>query len=264
MQSVVIAKSEATKRSSALDSFAMTDIWSSLMVYDTNLTILIVGASRGLGLAMAEEFTRRGWNVIGTVRATGGTDLHALAERHPEQIRVETVDINDLEQIAALQSRLADQRLDVLFVNAGTTTRDPSAELGAVDAEEFTSVMLTNAYGPMRVIEALQANVPADGLIAAMTSGQGSIANNVKGSREVYRASKAALNMLMKSFAAREADAPRAMALLAPGWIKTDLGGPDAPFTTEEAVPKLVDVLIEKRGRPGLEYLDRFGKAVPW
>ncbi|MBY8826988.1 SDR family NAD(P)-dependent oxidoreductase [Hephaestia mangrovi] len=226
-------------------------------------TILIVGASRGLGHAMAEEFANRGWNVIGTARAGGRTELHELAEQNPN-VRVETVDINADDQIAALRERLAGKRLDMLFVNAGTTTTDPLAQVGAVSAEEFTRVMLTNALGPLRVIEALQANVPADGLIGAMSSGQGSIADNVKGSREVYRASKAALNMLMKSFAAREADAPRAMALLAPGWIRTDLGGPDAPFTMKEAVPKLVDVLIEKRGRPGLEYLDRFGKTVPW
>ena len=233
------------------------------MAFDTKRAILIVGASRGLGQAMAGEFASRGWSVIGTVRTGGRTELHELAERHPD-VLVETVDINEDEQIAALRERLAGQRLDMLFVNAGTTTRDPLAQVGAVSAEEFTRVMLTNALGPMRVIEALQANVPADGLIGAMSSGQGSIADNVKGSREVYRASKAALNMQMKSFAAREAASPRAMALLAPGWIKTDLGGPDAPFTMEEAVPKLVDVLIEKRGRPGLEYLDRFGKTVPW
>jgi NAD(P)-dependent dehydrogenase (short-subunit alcohol dehydrogenase family) len=231
---------------------------------DRERTVLIVGASRGLGHAMAAEFVERDWRVIGTVRGGGATDFPGLAERHPDKIRVETVDINDEDAIAALRTRLAEQQLDMLFVNAGTTTTDPLAEVGAVSAEDFTRVMLTNALGPMRVIEALQANVPTDGLIGAMSSGQGSVADNVKGSREVYRASKAALNMLMKSFAAREADAPRAMVLLAPGWIKTDLGGHDAPFTMEEAVPKLVDVLIEKRGRPGLEYLDRFGRVVPW
>lgn len=234
------------------------------MASDSKGTILIAGASRGLGLAMAEAFVKRGWNVIGTVRAVGRTDLHQLADGHPEKVRVEALDINIEDQIEALRIRLADKRLDMLFVNAGTTTQDPLAQVGAVSADEFTRVMLTNALGPMRVIDALQANVPADGLIGVMSSGQGSIADNVKGSREVYRASKAALNMLMKSFAAREADAPRPMALLAPGWIRTDLGGADAPFTMEEAVPELVDVLIAKRQWPGLEYLDRFGRTVPW
>ena len=234
------------------------------MASDIRPTILIAGASRGLGHAMATAFAGRGWSVIGTVRGGNRTELHDLAERLPERVRIERLDIGDDRQISALHDRLSGQQLDILFVNAGTTTNDPLAEVGAVSAEEFTRVMLTNALGPLRVIEALQANVPADGLIGAMSSGQGSIADNVKGRREVYRASKAALNMLMKSFAAREADAPRAMALLAPGWIRTDLGGPDAPFTMKEAVPKLVDVLIEKRGRPGLEYLDRLGKTVPW
>lgn len=234
------------------------------MVSDIEPTALIVGASRGLGYAIAEALVARGWQVIGTVRAGARTPLHDLADRHPDSVRIEAVDINEPEQIAVLRSRLSNARLDILFVNAGTTTQNPMAQVGEVSADDFTRVMLTNAFAPMRVIEALQDGVPADGLIGAMSSGQGSIADNEKGQREVYRASKAALNMLMKSFAAREANAARAMLLLAPGWIQTDLGGPQAPFTIEEAVPMIVDVLIGKRARPGLEYLDRFGRTVRW
>jgi len=125
-------------------------------------------------------------------------------------------------------------------------------------------VMVTNALGPMRAIEALQDLVPAAGLIGAMSSGQGSIANNETGMREVYRGSKAALNMFMRSFAAHHAGTRRAMLLLAPGWIRTDLGGPNAPFTIEESVPRLVDILLAKRGIPGLAYQDRSGQTVPW
>ena len=90
------------------------------------------------------------------------------------------------------------------------------------------------------------------------------LANNTNGLREVYRGSKAALNMFMKGFAARQSDTARAFVLMAPGWIQTSLGGPGAPFTIEETVPKVVDVLLAKRERPGLEYLDRFGQTVPW
>ncbi len=97
-----------------------------------------------------------------------------------------------------------------------------------------------------------------------MTSGQGSITNNATGGREVYRGSKAALNMFLRSFAARQAETKRAFLLTAPGWIRTGLGGPDAPFTMEEAVPQVVDVLLSKLSKPGLEYLDRFGNTVPW
>jgi len=227
-------------------------------------TALIVGASRGLGLAIAAELLAREWDVIGTVRDDARTGLHDLVDGHPGQAAVETLDMTRPDQIAALRERLAGRTLDLLFVNAGTTTRDPLARVGDVGADEFTQVMITNAYSPMRVIEALQDLVPADGLIGAMSSGQGSITNNEAGTREVYRASKAALNMFMRSFAARPEQQARSTLLMAPGWIRTDLGGDLAPYTVEESAPMLTDLLLSSRGMPGLRYLDRFGKHVPW
>jgi NAD(P)-dependent dehydrogenase (short-subunit alcohol dehydrogenase family) len=227
-------------------------------------TILIVGASRGLGHAMAAEFLKKGWNVIGTVRAGPRTKLHDLAEDHQGRVEIEILDIDEASQIAALRQRLSARVLDMLFVNAGTTTHDEHVHIGDVTTEEFVRVMVTNALSPMRAIETLQDLVPANGLIGAMSSGQGSIANNEKGMREVYRGSKAALNMLMRSFAAREQGTPRAMVLMAPGWIRTELGGPDAPLSIEESVPSLVNVLVAKLGTPGLQYLDRLGRTVPW
>jgi NAD(P)-dependent dehydrogenase (short-subunit alcohol dehydrogenase family) len=227
-------------------------------------TVLIVGASRGLGHAIAAEYLTRDWNVVGTVRGgTTRTELHELADAHPGRVGIEVLDINAPNQIGALRRKLSGNSFDALFVNAGTATSEDTP-IGEVSTEAFVDVMVTNALSPMRVIDALEELVSPSGLIGAMSSGQGSITNNTNGLREVYRGSKAALNMFMRSLAARHADTDRAFVLMAPGWIRTALGGDDAPFTIEETVPDIVDVLIAKRDRPGLEYLDRFGKTVPW
>ncbi len=226
-------------------------------------TILIAGASRGLGLGLAREFAGRGWQVVGTLRAEARTAWHDFVDADPGAA-AETLDVDDPASVAALAGRLSGRRLDALFVNAGTAPREQDVPVGRISDAEFERVMRTNALGPMRVIEALQHLVPPDGLIGAMSSGQGSVAGNEAGRREVYRASKAALNMSMRSFAARERERPRALLLLAPGWIRTELGGGDAPYTVEESVPLLADVILAKRPRPGLEYLDRAGRTVPW
>lgn len=124
--------------------------------------------------------------------------------------------------------------------------------------------MITNALSPMRVVEGLQDLISANGTIGIMSSGQGSVSNNEKGGHEVYRGTKAALNMYMRSYAARHAGEPRALLLMAPGWIRTDLGGPDAPLSIEEGIQKVVPVLLSQQGKPGLRYLDRDGNTVPW
>ena len=148
-------------------------------------------------------------------------------------------------------------------MNAGTANMNDEP-IAVVSTTEYARVMVTNALGPLRVIEGLQDLVSADGLIGIMSSGQGSIANNTNGRHDVYRGTKAALNMHMRSYAARHAGEPRALVLMAPGWIRTDLGGPNAPISVEDAIPKVVKVLLAQQGKPGLQYLDREGHTVPW
>jgi len=230
---------------------------------DARRSILIVGASRGLGYAMAAEFAARDWRVLGTVR-TAGTPLHGLAAERPEAVEIETLDMTDHGQMTALADRLAGRAFDIVFVNAGVANRRPDATMADVADDEFVQVMVTNVLGAMRAVEAFGPLARRGGVIGAMSSGQGSIANNTNGVNDVYRASKAALNQAMSSYAGRHADRAQAAILMAPGWIRTDLGGSNAPFGVEEAMPQIADTLIAQLDAPGLRFLDRHGKIVPW
>ena len=149
----------------------------------------------------------------------------------------------------------------MLFVNAGVGIREMIAD---VSTDEFIRVIVTNALSPMRIVEILQDLVLPTGTIGIMSSGQGSITNNDNGNYEIYRASKAALNMLMRSFTARHADDPRTLLLMAPGWVRTDLGGPQARLSIEESIPNLANTMDAQAGKAGLQYLDYLGRKVPW
>ena len=221
---------------------------------------LIVGASRGLGLGLAKEYLSRGWDVVATTRGDG-TALHAIAGQHAGRLAIERLDINEPSETKALRQRLDGRSFELLFVNAGVAN-GPDETAGDASTESFVKVMVTNALSPLRVIESLQDLVAHDGAIAAMSSGLGSVANNQNGGWEIYRASKAALNTLVRSFAARSPGA-RAVLAIDPGWVRTDMGGPQAPLDVETSVRGIADTIAGARG-PGARYLDYQGRTVPW
>lgn len=226
-------------------------------------TVLIVGASRGLGLGLAREYVKRGHRVIGTIRnATLSTGFHKLAREAGDQVRVEMIDINIAKQVAALRKRVSAERIDLLMVNAGISN-GPNETVPLTSIHAFTTLMVTNALSPMRVIEAFADLVPPDGVIAAMSSALGSVANNNRGGYEIYRASKAALNIMLRSFAIRRGEGRTVLAVV-PGWVRTDLGGPDAPLDVETSARGVVDTIAARRGRPGSAYVDYQGNDLAW
>jgi NAD(P)-dependent dehydrogenase (short-subunit alcohol dehydrogenase family) len=224
-------------------------------------TAMIVGASRGLGFALVQEYLKQGWSVVATERSGTNTPLQQLARGSGGRLEVERVDINHPDHVDALQLRLQPRRFELLFVNAGVGIRESIAN---VSTDEFVRVMVTNALSPMRFVESFRGMVIDRGTIAVMSSGQGSITNNERGGYDVYRASKTALNSLMRSFAAAHRDEARTLLLLAPGWVRTDLGGPDARLSINESIPPLVRTVTAQDGHGGLQYLDYLGQTVPW
>jgi NAD(P)-dependent dehydrogenase (short-subunit alcohol dehydrogenase family) len=226
-------------------------------------SLLLIGASRGLGFALAEEYLKRGWHVVATERAGGKSNLHNITGTSDGRLEIEVVDITDSSEVTALRARLAQRQFDMLFVNAGVKNDDRET-IADVSTQEFVRVMVTNALSPMRAVETLQDLVLPSGTIGVMSSGQGSVANNQSGNFEVYRGSKAALNMFMRSFAARHAGDPRTLLLMAPGWVRTDMGGPKARLSIEESIPRLADTMDAQAGKAGLQYLDYLGRPVPW
>ncbi|MEQ9259513.1 MAG: SDR family NAD(P)-dependent oxidoreductase [Roseovarius sp.] len=223
---------------------------------------IVIGASRGLGLGLVKEFLERGWLVTATYRsAETAKDLLELSEAN-SALTLESVDINKPELVADLARKLQGKKADILFVNAGISL-GPDEKVQDVSREDFINLLATNAYSPMQVIEALDGNVDKQGVIAVMSSDLGSVENNLTGFWEVYRASKASLNTFMKSRAATKAD-QRAYLCLSPGWVRTDMGGEDAPLDVPTSASGLVETMLSQLGATGVQFLNYEGKTVAW
>ena len=226
---------------------------------------LVVGASRGLGLGLAAELKTRGWNVVATVRDQAGEDrVKALAAKPGGEIQIAHLDINDDAGIAGLRRHLADRIFDLVFVNAGIAPKGRSDAAGA-SREEAAHIFMTNAVAPIRVARAFLDRVrDKTGIVAFMSSGLGSVAQKTGSYSEIYSASKAALNSLSRSFAASLGSKRITVLAIAPGWVRTDMGGSGAPLSVEESVAGVVSVLESRAGTGRHGFVDHRGRDVPW
>ena len=213
---------------------------------------LILGASRGLGLGLARELASRGWTVTATVRSTRDQAAVQTAGATPA-----LADITDPASLAALPNPAP---LDLLFINAGISEPAPSA---SIDEAGIAHLFLTNAVAPVRAAEALMPRLAPGGMIAFMSSRMGSVALTESDNKDMYRASKAALNSLTRSFMSR-LDHPRPVLTLHPGWVSTDMGGSGADLDVPTSVRGLADVIEAHRTSTGSHFLDHAGRELAW
>lgn len=223
-------------------------------------SILIIGASRGLGLGLASEFVAQGWAVTATVRSAA-QQAPLLALRG---VRVEQLEMTDPASLEQLAQRLSGQQFDVIFVNAGVA--GPSHHSTAqANAEEMGQLFLTNAIAPLRVAERLLANLASGhGLIVLMSSILGSIEAGAGLGMPLYGASKAALNHLAQCFVRTQDNPGLGVLLMHPGWVRTDMGGADAPLDIASSCKGMVAQVSAAVGQAGLRYQDYEGNPLPW
>lgn len=223
---------------------------------------LIVGGSRGLGLGLVGEHLTRGWHVTATVR-TPSPELEALRADAKTQLAIETLDIGNPTQRAALATKLEGQTFDLLFLNAGIMA-GRGLPLAEVTDADIAGVFLTNALNPIRTADALAGLVAPGGMIAFMSSILGSISTNDDGRAELYRASKAALNSLILSFRARHKRTDLTILALHPGVVRTRMGGPGAPLDIVTSVRGVADTIASRWGGGGAAFVDYRNEVIAW
>jgi NAD(P)-dependent dehydrogenase (short-subunit alcohol dehydrogenase family) len=231
----------------------------------TNPTILITGANRGIGLELTEKFAEAGWQVLACCRnpADAG-QLQALSERGLA-IELHALDVTDYAQMAALSDQLANRPIDILLSNAGIYG-SKGAGFGEVDAEEWRQVLEVNTIAPLMLVQAFVEQVAASQqkLVAVISSKVGSIADNSSGGSYVYRSSKTAVNQVVKSLSIDLAGRDIAVISLHPGWVQTEMGGPNAEIGTDESVSGLKGILQSAGRAQSGQFIEFNGNSIPW
>jgi NAD(P)-dependent dehydrogenase (short-subunit alcohol dehydrogenase family) len=217
-------------------------------------TALITGANRGIGLELARQLHARGVTVIAAGRRTS-SDLDALG------VRFEAVDVADAASVASLAQRLQGVRLDLLINNAGLLRR---TSLQNLDEPSVVAMFQVNSLGPLRVTAALQDHLADGGKVVIVTSRMGSMADNGSGGAYGYRMSKAAVNAAGVSLARDLEPRSIAVALLHPGWVRTEMTGGTGNWGPEEAAAGLIaridELSMETTGR----FVHANGDPLPW
>jgi NAD(P)-dependent dehydrogenase (short-subunit alcohol dehydrogenase family) len=219
---------------------------------------LITGANRGLGLEFTRQYLQDGWRVIGCCRDPDAA--HELANAGAEVMKL---DVTQAADVTAASKRLTGTSIDLVVCNAGVAgARAPV--LSPVTQADFDHVMRTNVLGPMWISAALAGHVRPAGKIAYVSSRMGSIGAMSNAGSALYRASKAALNAVVKAISLELASRDVTAIALHPGWVKTDMGGAGADIDAGTSVTGMRAVIERAGSRVSGHFFDYTGKELPW
>jgi NAD(P)-dependent dehydrogenase (short-subunit alcohol dehydrogenase family) len=222
-------------------------------------TILITGANRGIGLELARQYAAAGWDVIATAR-----DPKDAAELKKLKVRVEALEVTDQKQVKALAKKLKDVDIDVLLNNAGMLTGYEA--FGKTDTKSWLQTLHVNTVAPLQIAEAFLEHVARSEQkkIVSITSGMGSIGRGPEGGAYAYRSSKAGLNMVMATAANDLKSRKVIVAVISPGWVKTDMGGANAAITPETSAAGIRKVIAGLKLKTSGHYFNYSGEEIPW
>jgi NAD(P)-dependent dehydrogenase (short-subunit alcohol dehydrogenase family) len=225
-------------------------------------TILITGANRGIGFELAKQYAAQGWHVHATCREPAAADaLRALAG----DVHLHQLDVLMPEQIQKVARALAGEPVDLLVNNAGISAHTKTS-LGDVDYAQWEHMLRVNVLGPLRVAETFLPHVAAScrRIMLFLSSRAGSIADNLSGGRYLYRSSKAALNMVVRSLAIDLIPKRIICAAVHPGWARTDMGTAAAPIPVAASVEALRVLIDRLEPHHNGRFLNYDGQELRW
>jgi len=230
------------------------------------MNVLVTGANRGIGLEVVKYSMEKGWRVFACCRNPhNADDLFNIAKLSSGQISVHIADMEELGTLQALSYELRNDVIDILINNAGIYGTDKN-KFGSVDTKSWLQAFQVNSIAPLKMVEAFseQLFMGKRKIIACMSSKMGSMSDNGYGSSYIYRSSKAALNSVVKSLSIDLKAQGVISVAIHPGWVKTQMGGPNAEISTRESVEQLfhnlLNLTIEDSGR----FIDIDGSDIPW